>query len=224
MKGLPGDFRKYLIGVGIAGLGDFSNTLLIFWATVAFAEHYEPTTAAVIAMSFYVGYNVVYTVSCYVSGILADRLPKKWVLSGGYALAVIPAAALLMPGDLFVKFGIVFGFSGLYMGVWETVESTTAAALLPAETRGLGFGTLATVNGIGDLVSSIVVGVLWAVSPPGGDGLRHRHLAGRGSGHCGPASAGGKLASRGKRLSPSEASSEMRRTTSAKPRPNGGLR
>jgi hypothetical protein len=51
------------------------------------------------------------------------------------------------------------------MGVWETVESTTAATLLPAEVRGTGFGLLATVNGIGDLVSSITVGVLWTISP-----------------------------------------------------------
>jgi MFS family permease len=165
LKGLPGDFRKYLIGVGIAGIGDFSNTLLIFWATVAFSEHYNPAAAGVIAMGFYVGYNVVYTVSCYASGTLADWLPKKWVLAGGYALAVIPAVALLAPGDSFVNFGIVFGFSGLYMGVWETVESTTAATLLPPATRGVGFGALAAVNGIGDLVSSIAVGVLWAVSP-----------------------------------------------------------
>jgi hypothetical protein len=38
--------------------------------------------------------------------------------------------------------------------------------MLPREVRGSGFGLLATVNGLGDLLSSIVVGILWAkVSP-----------------------------------------------------------
>ncbi len=83
----------------------------------------------------------------------------------GYSLAVVPAVALMIPGDSFLRFAVVFAFSGLYMGVWETLESTTAAVLLPAEVRGVGFGVLATVNGVGDFLSSATVGVLWAVSP-----------------------------------------------------------
>ena len=87
------------------------------------------------------------------------------MLAIGYALAIIPAVALILPGTSFAKFGVVFGFSGLYMGVWETVESSSAATYLPGPVRGAGFGTLATVNGIGDLASSAVVGALWAISP-----------------------------------------------------------
>ena len=149
----------------MAGPGDFSNTLLILWATQALTPQVGLANAATAAMLLYVGYNIVYTISCYVSGSLADQFPKNRVLAIGYALAVIPAAVLLMPGESLFKFGVVFGFSGLYMGVWETVESTTAATLLPGEIRGIGFGVLATVNAIGDFVSSAAVGFLWVLSP-----------------------------------------------------------
>lgn len=165
IKSLPHEFRKYLYGVGVAGAGDFSNTLLILWATQAFSGRFGMARAATIAMLLYVGYNVVYTVSCYASGLLADRFPKNWVLAIGYSIAVIPATALLWPGASFVKFAIVFGFSGLYMGVWETLENSTAATLLPASVRGVGFGVLATVNGLGDFISSVSVGFLWVISP-----------------------------------------------------------
>ncbi len=165
MKSLPHEFRKYLVGVGIAGSGDFSNTLLILWATQAFASRYGMAKGAAIAMFFYVIYNVVYAVSCYFSGIFADRFSKRWVLSIGYALAVVPAFALMAPGASFIKFGVVFVFSGVYMGVWETLESATAATLLPADIRGVGFGTLSTINGLGDFISSSVVGLLWMWSP-----------------------------------------------------------
>jgi len=165
MKSLPHEFRRYLYGVGVAGAGDFSNTLLILWATQAFSGRFGMARSATIAMLFYVGYNVVYTVSCYVSGLLADRFPKNRVLAIGYSIAVIPATALLWPGASFVKFAIVFGFSGLYMGVWETLENSTAATLLPASVRGVGFGVLATVNGLGDFISSVSVGFLWVISP-----------------------------------------------------------
>jgi hypothetical protein len=34
------------------------------------------------------------------------------------------------------------------------------------EHHGMGFGVLATVNGVGDFLSSIVVGVLWTTCSP----------------------------------------------------------
>jgi MFS family permease len=164
-RGLPASFRRYLAGVGVAGLGDFSNTLLILWATQAWAPELGVLRAARRAMLFYVGYNVVYTVSCWVSGQAADRFPRLRVLAVGYALACVPAVALLLPGAALAKFALVFAASGAYMGVWETVENAAAAEVLPADRRGAGFGVLATVNGIGDMISSVLVGALWVWSP-----------------------------------------------------------
>jgi predicted MFS family arabinose efflux permease len=165
VRRLPREFRKFLLGVGIAGIGDYSNTLLILWATQAFTPLYGLQWAATLAMAFYVGYNGVHTISCYFSGLLADRFPKNWVLATGYALAVVPAIALLVPGDPLIRFAAAFGSAGLYMGVWETVENSSAAVLLPQDVRGIGFGVLATVNGAADFVSSVTVGVLWVLSP-----------------------------------------------------------
>ncbi|HEV7506575.1 MAG TPA: MFS transporter [Thermoanaerobaculia bacterium] len=165
IRGLPGEFKRYLVGVGVAGLGDFSNTLLILWATQAWTPSLGLAGAARRAMLFYIGYNVLYTLSCYVSGGLADRFPKRWVLATGYSLAVIPALALIFAGDSPTLYAVAFGFSGVYMGVWETVESATSAGMIPGNLRGTGFGVLATVNGIGDFFSSAMVGALWVFSP-----------------------------------------------------------
>ena len=162
---LPAHFRRYLAGVACAGAGDFSKTLLILWAAQAWSARYGLLHAARLAMLFYVGYNAVYTFSCYASGLLADRFHKNHVLAGGYALAAIPAACLLLPGDSLAKFALVFGFSGVYMGVWETVENSTAATMLATGSRGVGFGALASVNGVGDMISSAAVGALWVLSP-----------------------------------------------------------
>jgi MFS family permease len=165
VRALPRRFRTFLVGVGLAGLGDFSKTLLILWTAEAFAPRFGVEKGAAIAVAFYTGYNVVYALSCLLAGRLADRFPKHRVLAAGYTLAVVPAAALLTPGASLAKFAVVFGASGLYMGFWETVESSSAATYLDDTNRGLGFGVLATVNGAGDLVSSVVVGALWVASP-----------------------------------------------------------
>jgi MFS family permease len=165
VSSLPREFRRYLVGVGLAGLGDYSNTLLILWATEGMAGRLGMAAAARLAMAFYVGFNVIYSMSCYVSGILADRFAKDRVLAAGYSLAAIPAIVLMWPGVSPAKFAAAFAFSGVYMGVWETVESATAATMLPKPIRGVGFGVLDTVNGIGDFFSSAAVGLLWAVAP-----------------------------------------------------------
>ncbi len=164
-RSLPAAYKRFLAGVGLAGAGDFSNTLLILWATQAWTPRLGTARAAALAMLFYAGYNAVYALSCYAAGVLADRCPKKAVLASGYALGAVPAALLLAPGAGYAKFILVFGLSGLYMGFWETVEGAAAAEILPPEKQGLGFGSLAAVNGAGDFVSSAVVGGLWALSP-----------------------------------------------------------
>ena len=64
---------------------------------------------------------------------------------------------------------ILFGLAGIHQATQQSVEKSLAAELLPVATRGSGFGVLATVNGIGDLVSSVAVGALWsAVNPAAG--------------------------------------------------------
>lgn len=163
-RALPPPFRRFLAGAGVAGLGDFSNLLLVLWATQAWTPEYGPA-ALQMAMLCYVGYNAVFALSCAVSGWLADRLPRQYVLAVGYALAVVPAVALLVPGVSVLKFVVAFGCSGLYMGVVETLEPATAATMLPQPVRGKGFGILSAVNGVGDCLSSILVGFLWWLNP-----------------------------------------------------------
>ena len=44
----------------------------------------------------------------------------------------------------------------------RTLVSRSPADLLPKERRATGFGMLGTVDSIGDLASSLIVGLLWS--------------------------------------------------------------
>jgi hypothetical protein len=46
------------------------------------------------------------------------------------------------------------------------LEKAHAAYILPEEVRGTGMGILQSVDGVGDLISSIVVGILWSTIAP----------------------------------------------------------
>lgn len=58
------------------------------------------------------------------------------------------------------------GRRGLGIGLAETAESTMVAQVAPAHLRGSAFGLLGLAQAAGDLGSTAVVGVLWAVVSP----------------------------------------------------------
>ena len=60
------------------------------------------------------------------------------------------------------QLAILFFLAGFYIAIVDAMQRAQAASLLSLEQRGTGYGALATVNSIGDLVSSIVVGYLWS--------------------------------------------------------------
>ena len=59
-----------------------------------------------------------------------------------------------------IALAALFVVAGAYVAVEDSIERALAVDLLPVELRGTGLGLLATINGTGDLVSSIIVGML----------------------------------------------------------------
>jgi MFS family permease len=62
--------------------------------------------------------------------------------------------------------GLVFVLSGICAAVQETVEPVVTASLVPQEIRATCYGVLGAVNGMGDLISSFLVGLVWTLFSP----------------------------------------------------------
>jgi MFS family permease len=163
LRAVPGSFRRFLLGVGIFGAGDFSHTLLILYATRMLAPAHGMAWAASIAVGLYTLHNVFYAGSAYVSGWISDHVPhRKAILAGGYALGGVTAIFLTASPHALWLLAAIFVLAGVYVGTEEALEDSLAAELLPKEQHGMAFGTLATVNAVGDFLSSILVGLLWS--------------------------------------------------------------
>ena len=161
LRTLPKQFRKFLLAVGLFGFGDFAHTLLILLAVLALTPELGPARAAVYAAGLYVLHNAVYAGFSLVAGILADRFRKGAVLASGYFLAALMATIIMwVPLNLWVL-GAIFVIGGVYAAIQETVEDSFCAELVDETQHGTAFGTLATINGLGDFASSVVVGLLW---------------------------------------------------------------
>jgi MFS family permease len=163
LRALPGYFRRFLLGVGIFGAGDFSHTLLILYATRMLAPTHGMAWAASVAVGLYTLHNVFYAGSAYLSGWISDHVAhRKAILAGGYAVGGITAILLAAGTHSLWWLAAIFVIAGVYVGTEEALEDSLAAELLPKEQHGMAFGTLAAVNAVGDFVSSVIVGLLWS--------------------------------------------------------------
>jgi len=163
VRDLPAPFRRFLLGAGVFGAGDFSHSLLILYASRMLGPEIGLARAASIAVVLYTVHNVFSAGSAYASGWLSDHVPqRKVVLAAGYFLAAITAILLCTSAHSIWVLGAIFVLGGLYFGIVDALEDSVAAELVSKEQHGMAFGTLAAVNAVGDFLSSILVGFLWS--------------------------------------------------------------
>lgn len=169
LANMPAAYWRYLAAVFTHGIGDFAPTLLILRATQLLAPRLGTGKAATVSIALYTLYNVVSAATSYPAGALGDRIGRRGLLALGYITAAIAYLGFIfIPASLPVLI-LLFGLAGVHAGFQQPLEKSLASSLLSVEQRGSGFGLLAAVNGIGDLVSSVVVGALWSnVSPSAG--------------------------------------------------------
>jgi len=94
---------------------------------------------------------------------LLRRRSATELIGGACAVAAGGGAVYVVAGDLFWLF-LATPIFGLAIGVATTAAYTAAAAVIPANVRGAGFGLLTTAALIGMAVSPVVSGLLGATS------------------------------------------------------------
>jgi MFS family permease len=120
---------------------------------------------ATLAIALYVLHNAVSALAAFPIGMLSDRFGRGQVVASGYWLAAGTTFGFAFLGTTpAILIGLFIG-SWIYIACEEVAEKAYATELLLAETRGTGMGLLAATNGIGDVVSSALVGALWAAAP-----------------------------------------------------------
>jgi len=165
LAGTGRPFRRYLVGILVFGSGDFSRTLLILYATQHIAGALFSLKGATAAVALYVLHNAVSAGAAFPIGALADHVGHRRVIVGGYVLAAATTLAFAFAPPSPSWLLLLFVCSGLYIASEEVAEKSYAASLLPEGRRGAGMGLLAATNGLGDMVSSALVGSLWSLLP-----------------------------------------------------------
>jgi MFS family permease len=168
---LPRHFNSYVVAVGIYGLGSCAVSLLILRTIDLLKPIIGTASADWYSILLYTLFNVFYAAFSYPVGVMADAVGKKKVLFGGYLLSGIGLLGFISNSSSIIYIGSLFLIMGIAYAIVDGVQRAIVADYLPHEIQGTGYGILASVMGVGNLLSNIVVGFLWAtISPLAGFG------------------------------------------------------
>jgi MFS family permease len=157
MRALGGAFWA-VTAVGTAlTLARFSEAFLILRSGDL---GYDPAYAPLVL----VGMNVVYALTAYPVGKLADRMSRRTLLFIGIAFLV--AADLVLALPTFAGLAVGVALWGLHMGFTQGLLAAMVAQSAPAELRGTAFGAFNLASGVSMLAASVLAGALWHYMGP----------------------------------------------------------
>jgi MFS family permease len=159
-----------LLPIAMFEFGNVATTLLILRSTQILQGGGRSIAAATsVAVLIYAAHNAFAAAVAYIGGHWIDLRGARPAFAAGAVLYVIAYAGFAAGPRSWWELLIFFTLAGSGIGLAETAESTLLAGMLPDRLRGSGFGVLGAVQAGGDLVSTAVVGVLYAtVSPAAG--------------------------------------------------------
>lgn len=143
--------------------GHLAATLLILRGSQLLqSSGRTPTAAAALAILLYSAHNGVAALASIGAGAWADRSGPRVVLGAGAACYLAAYLGMAAGPGGWAALLACFAAAGIGIGLAETAQSTSVARALPDRLRGNGFGVLGLVQAAGDLVATLVAGLLWA--------------------------------------------------------------
>ena len=104
--------------------------------------------------------SIVFSLSSYPVGLLADRMDRGILLALGFVSLII-AELVLANASGYVLAMVGAAIWGVHLGLTQGLLSALVADSAPDHLRGTAFGIFNLVNGIALLFASLVAGVLW---------------------------------------------------------------
>jgi MFS family permease len=158
---------RALVPVLLFEFGNLATTLLILRATqLLISPERSVAAATTTAILIYAGHNGVATIASLVAGRWFDRAGPRVVFTTGAAVYVVAYCAFAVGSHSPVAVALAFAAAGAGIGLAEPTESAVVAQLLPDRLRGSGFGVLGAVQATGDLVATVVAGLLYTLISP----------------------------------------------------------
>jgi MFS family permease len=158
LRRLPNAYWGVVIVGGVLTLARFSEAFLVLRAeSVGIGLTFVPLVLVVMSL--------VYSLSAYPAGVLADRMDRRALLALGFVVLILADLVLAVAGGAWaVMAGVALW--GLHMGLTQGLLATLVADASPAPLRASAFGIFNFVGGVLLLIASVVAGLLWDTAGP----------------------------------------------------------
>ena len=154
LKGLGGDYKKFVLVSCFFSLSYFSFALLIVRAAEIGVRTEE-------ILLMYIFYNVVYALASVPGGALSDVVGRKPVIAASFLLYALVLLGFAFASS-FWAVALLFALYAVFVALDESVNKAYVADMVGDEKRGMALGAYNTAVGAAYLPASVAVGVLWA--------------------------------------------------------------
>lgn len=153
LRGLGRGFGAFLVCSAVFELGNSSDAFLILRAQ-------ERGLGVVGLLWVLLAFNAVYALTSAPAGALADRVPRKGVLIGGWTAYTLVYVGFALAQSV-THVVVLFVLYGAYHGLVAGSAKALIVDLVDADLRGTAFGTYHAVVGLLSLPASLLAGLLW---------------------------------------------------------------
>ena len=152
-RSAPKGYNRLVTGLIVFALVNSSDVLLML-------KMKEAKMADTAIIGVYIFYNLVYALSAFPIGMLADKFGMKKIFIIGLLLFVIVYAGFAV-NDEPVIFLVLFFIYGLYAAATEGIAKAWISNLAPARETGTAIGAYASLSSIAAFIASTSAGALW---------------------------------------------------------------
>jgi MFS family permease len=153
VRDLPRPYWRVTMLLVAFGIVNFPDALLLLRLN-------EIGFSVVEVILAYVGYNVVYALSSYPAGLLADRIPRPAVFGIGLIFFAIGYVGLGLTTDA-VTAWVLIGVYGLFTGCTDGVGKAWISSLAGSDLQGSAQGVFQGASGFAILVAGVWAGLAW---------------------------------------------------------------
>lgn len=158
LKNMPPGYYSFLKVSLLFSLAYFSFSFFILRAT---GMGVQPADV----LLFYTLYNIMYALSSVPVGILSDKVGRKPVIAGAFALYGLICVGFAL-GTAWWHAAMLFALYGVFVAADDSVNKAYISDITSEDKRSMALGAYNTAVGIVYLPASLLVGVLWTVAGP----------------------------------------------------------
>ncbi len=149
----PPVYRKLTAGLLLFTLFNSSDVFLLLKAKDAGLDD-----SMVIGM--YIFYNLIYALSSFPIGILADKIGLKTILMFGLVIFAGVYFGMAVNANLYIFFGLFFLY-GVYGAATEGISKAWISNITDKKDTATAIGTYAGFQSVGTMLASSLTGLLW---------------------------------------------------------------